>query len=82
MSARKTDPERDDRAMVIAGFDTPKFDFLCAADTREQAIGLMRRAWRVHCDRTGADPAYFNTDDVWTVELAPGQALRDGTRIL
>lgn len=68
-----------------ARVDTRNFVFDCVAPSREQARDVLREAWRVHRDRTGATltwPELVRGGDVQFRWMAFGSGYRDGEALV
>ena len=61
--------------MILATIETPNFTFTGLAQSRLEAEKMMRAYWRIHCETTGADLAYFDIDAVRFDNINFGEVL-------
>ena len=67
--------------MVLATMHTGHFEFIVLADTEENAIDLMKKAWDRHVEREGGWEWAFVESSVFVTFIRQGDILRDGTLI-
>ena len=61
--------------MILATLETPNFIFTGLSQSRLEAEKMMRAYWRIHCETTGADLAYFDIDAVRFDNINFGEVL-------
>jgi len=64
--------------MILAEYATPHFTFRTVNRIAGDAVVTIERAWAKHAAETGADPDYFDADDVTIHNLEEGVVARDG----
>lgn len=68
------------KPLVVVTFETSNFRFVTYAATEVIGRALLRDAWHVHSQQTGADPYYLDEfyDDVNVLVVKPPAITRDG----
>lgn len=68
--------------MFLLVVETSHFTFHTVSQTEAEGHQSLLKAWKTHCQQTGADKGYMKTlidgGDVSAYPIAVGQVLRDG----
>jgi len=65
--------------MTLATFETPNFTFQALGVSKSHSLNLLIRAWKRHCDTSGAELSYILDfeDDIQFLSIRTGSAWKD-----
>lgn len=68
--------------MYLARLETSNFEFLAVAQSREDALGYLEKAWNRHIENCeGCYSWEFVKDSAWVIFTRSGDIWRDGDLI-
>lgn len=63
--------------LYLGVYDTPHYDFAALGTSEDDVRSIMAKSWINHAKQTGADPEYFNGEDVNVTPIKVGDSIRD-----